>query len=147
MNDSLEMSEYPKSDHFHSSPRFLTNKIKDPFGPGQWGWIEEEEMYNIGISPLKQPNLIREICMIRVDRERFNRKNDGLNNSFEEAIIPGQISNHDIDDKMEECLQECPQECQFCGDTLENYNSLLIHVMIHFALKQKLSLSLSLIHI
>ena len=143
MNDSMEMSEYPKSDNFNSSPRFLTNKIKDPFGPGQWGWIEEEEMYNIGISPLKQPNLIREICMIRVDRERFNRKNDGINNSFEESIIPDQIPHHDIDDKMEECLQECPQECQFCGDTLENYNSLLMHVMIHFALKQKIALSSS----
>ena len=98
--DDSEMNDYPKSDNFFNAPRFLSAKIKHPFGPGQWGWIEEDELYNIGIAPLKQPNLIREICMIRVDKDGYLRKND-------------QFSNNDIDEKMEECLQECPQECQF----------------------------------
>ena len=125
--DDSEMNDYPKSDNFFNAPRFLSAKIKHPFGPGQWGWIEEDELYNIGIAPLKQPNLIREICMIRVDKDGYLRKND-------------QFSNNDIDEKMEECLQECPQECQFCGDTLENSQALAQHVMTHFALKQKIAL-------
>ena len=141
-NDEFNnLNEYPKSENFHNAPRFLSNKIKDPFGPGQWGWIEEEELYNIGIAPLKQPNLVREICMIRVEKEGFGRKHKAHDSSFEEAILPDQTTPNDIDEKMEECLQECPQECQFCGDTLENLNALLLHMMAHFALKQKVALS------
>ena len=140
MNNSSEINDYPKSDNFHSAPRFVSSKIKEPFGPGQWGWIEEEELYNVGIAPLRQTNLVREICMIKVVKEGSKRIGEGLNHSFEEAIIPDQLSNNDLDEKMEECLQECPQECQFCGDMLENSNMLLHHVRIHFALKQKLAL-------
>ena len=79
--------------------------------------------------------------MIRVEKEVFSRKRMAQDSSFAEAILPDQTSPNDIDEKMEECLQECPQECQFCGETLENSNALLLHMMTHFALKQKVALS------
>ena len=133
IHNTSGINESPKSDNFDDAPKFLTKKIKEPFGPGYWVWVEEEEIINLGMTPSKTFNVAREACMIKVCKGGEYKTLPGC----EEAIIPDHIPNLEFEDKVE----EEPQECQYCGDIMENPSALSNHTMGHFPLKQKIALS------